>query len=229
MIARFIITEEQARTGTHTGTCGVCGQHTERGHAHTDILQKTTSNITVTFPHMTDTMCEYCVAMWDNGKANPYNRGLLAYRGKVYFPLIAANPELNTPERPTWANAIRDIDPALPRVCVINTDPKKRVWPRARITSGDAISILIHDNSRTISDNVNCSLSKLKETINLLEDVYTLGFSKASMEGSLFSILKQVKLVGFDKTQQLENKLKILRLTPEFLPAVIVCQKREEL
>ena len=52
MIARFIITEEQARTGTHTGTCGVCGQHTERGHAHTDILQKTTSNITVTFPHI---------------------------------------------------------------------------------------------------------------------------------------------------------------------------------
>jgi hypothetical protein len=227
MIARFIVKPEEARTGSHAGVCGVCAQYTERGVHKDDVLQKTTSNVTVTFPGLTDTMCEYCLSMWDNGKPNKFNRALLATEGKLYFPLIAANPEIQSEERPTWGEALRALKPEEPRVCVLNLDFKKRVWPRAKISQGDALSILIHDNSRTFSDNLQCSLSRLIETLDLLEKIYTLGFSKAAMETSLMGIQKQVKAVGFNVTMALERELQELRQTPEFLPAIIVCQKRE--
>lgn len=224
--ARFIVTEP--RLGQHSGTCGVCGQPSDQAWARTEILQKTTSNTTVTFPFNTDAICEYCVVMWECGRANPWNRGLLAIPGRVWFPLIAENAEISSPDRPTWANALRSLNPALPRVVVLTTDFKKRVWPRARISQGDTLSLLLHDTSRGISDNRDCSLSKLLSVLDFVEEVYTLGFSKASIESGLFSVQKQVAKVGWAKTAELEKQLQALRKLPELVPATLIAQKKPE-
>lgn len=222
-VSRLII--QDPNCGAHAGVCGVCGEYSEQAWPRNEILQKTTSNITVTFPHNTDAMCEYCVVMWDGGRSNKWNRGLLAVPGMTYFPLIAENAELQTEERPTWVQALRTLDPDSPRVCVLNTDFKKRVWPRAKISHGDHLSMLIHDTSRSISDNRSLSLKLLLDVLAFIEDVYTLGFSKTAIETSLMGIQKQVKVVGFAQTAKLESQLCELRRLQEFTPAVMVAQK----
>lgn len=218
----------QPRPGIHAGRCMVCGCDSKQQHARTDVLQKTSANITTLCPFNTDTMCEYCVVMWECGRVNPYNRSILATPGSILFPIISANEAVTDAARPTWATALRRLDPTLPRVMVLTSDFKKRIWPRARVSQGDRLDILLHETGRGISNIVACSLERLLATLTIVEQIYALGFSKTSIEQGLFSVPKQVQKVGFTQTLEFEYQLQELRKTPELLPASIIAPMPEK-
>jgi hypothetical protein len=222
-LSRFII--KDPKPGCVQGKCGVCGVESDRQHSRDLVLKKTSANLTVMFPFNTDSICEHCIVMWDAGAANPWNRALLAIPGKVFFPVISDNPDVVTEERPTWGSALRRLDPDLPRIAILTTDPKKRNWPRARISQGDRFDVLIHDGARCISDVRIMSLSRLIETLDFVEMVYNLGFSKTAIENGLMGVQKAVQKVGFKKTVDLEAELKELRRHPELVMASMVARQ----
>ena len=212
-----------APPGTTTGQCGVCGTVSEGQYPREDILDTTGSNITTLFPHNTPTMCAPCVVLWRRPKH--WHRGIFATSQAVYFPLIA-DSEHRSPERPLW----RDLAAApsrwqgQPCVAVLTTDPKKRVWPHARVSQGDGLLLYIHDPSRGVSGNRWVEWQGLAETLALIEEAYALGASKAQIAETLYTPAL-LKAYGLARLLALEARLTPARATPEFLPALIMAQK----
>lgn len=111
---------------------------------------------------------------------------------------------------------------------MLTTDPKKRVWPLARVSQGDMCCVYLHDPSRGISGNVWVSLQALIEALDIIESAYNAGFSKPAIAESLYSSHKIANLVGLAETKALENCLGDLRGKSEFIPALIIAQKEEQ-
>jgi hypothetical protein len=112
------------------------------------------------------------------------------------------------------------------RVAILTTDPKKRIWCYAQISQGDTLSLYLHDPSRGISGNRILSLKTLVAHLGWIEDKMTThGFSKAAIADSLIRDIKAVKKVGIDHCMALETAAQSMRLTPEFIPALIIAQK----
>lgn len=212
-----------APAGTHTGICGICAAEGETHYHKLDVLDKLTSNVTAFFTGQSELMCASCAALWRQPKY--WHRAILATPDRVLFPVISA--ESATPERPAWSQAIREVNPAQPRVAVLNTDPKKRVWPHARVSAGDGLWLYVYDSSRCIAGNRLVSLSRLIATLDTIERIYSMGFTKDHIETSLLSYQKLVVQLGATRVARLERELADLRRLPEFAPAVIIAQKQE--
>jgi hypothetical protein len=191
------------------------------------ILDTSGSNITTLFPHNTPYMCRHCVALWKVPKY--WHRGIFATPEATYFPLIAAS-EHQRAERPLW----RDLFHAPERwqetscVAVLTTDPKKRVWPHARVSWGARLLLYVHDPSRGVSSNRWVHWDTLAATLVLVEQAYALGAAKAQITETLYTPAL-LKTYGLRVLRQLEAALQPARQTPEFLPALIVAQKLKEL
>ena len=68
----------------------------------------------------------------------------------------------------------------------------------------------------------------LLETLDLVESIYTMGFSKMGIRLSLLRESSRVRSFGIRQVIDLENQLKPLRATPEFAVAVIIAQRKEQ-
>jgi|SRR5882672_2820318 len=209
-----------APRGAESGICAVCGFEGD-GQYGRDILDITTSNVTALFELAYGHICAPCYGLWSKPKY--WHRGIFATRGGVRFPVISR--ESVTPERPTWSQALRALSPDEPRAIVLTTDPKKRVWPFARVSSGDTAWIYIHDPSRGVSSNRPVSIKKLLAALDLVEQVYALGWSKPWIARSLMGSQNAIVSTGLDVALNLDRRLAQIRNEPEFLPALIVAQK----
>ena len=205
--------------GTDPGQCSVCGWHGPT-YAKTQVFSKSTGAVSVLATVPTDRICVHCAALW--GEPKVFARAVLATPEAVQFPTIAPDP---TGQRPTWGQALAALEPELPRVCILTTDPKKRVWPFAQVSQGDRLSMYVHDPSRGISGNRVVSLALLLSTLADVEAIYNLGFSKIAIERGLLGDLKRAQALGIPATVAHERHLQSVRTLPEFLPAVIVAQK----
>lgn len=199
--------------------CSVCGWYGPT-YAKTEVFSKSTGAVSVLATVPTDRICVHCAALW--GEPKVFARAVLATPEAVQFPMIAPDP---AGQRPTWGQALAALDPTQPRVCILTTDPKKRVWPFAQVSQGDRLSMYVHDPSRGISGNRVVSLSLLLGTIADIEAIYNLGFSKAAIERGLLDDLKRSKALGISATVAHERHLQSVRTLPEFLPALIIAQK----
>lgn len=146
----------------------------------------------------------------------------------AYAEAVASDKRLRAVERPVWSDAVREIPHDVPRAIVLNTDPKKRVWPKARVSSGRCAWVYVHDTSRAVSDSREVDLVRLVECLDVVEACLALGFSKFTVEQSLYSGgMKLLNEHGPAQVTLLERRLAELRRTPEFVPAVIVSRRRE--
>ena len=204
--------------GPCSGTCSLCGLPGDGQYLRNEILEKTSANLTALFDLNRDTICAHCVAVWREPKK--WHRGVCADEKGVLFPVISRDSVTN--ERPLWADVLRSLD-ELPRVIVLTTDPKKRVWPFARVSSGDSACIYLHDPSRGVSGNAWVSLAVLRKTLTTIESAYNAGFSKEAIRTSLYVNYQQA--LGCPNIRTLEQSLIAIRNQPEFLPALIVAQK----
>lgn len=220
-ISHFLVPD--APPGPATGCCGVCGTTGTGMYPRTQILDSSGSNITILFPHNTPYMCRHCVALWRMPKR--WHRGIFASAETTYFPLIA-DSEHRSAERPLWrdlfASPTRWAD--IPRVAVLTTDAKKRVWPHARVSQGAQLLLYIHDPSRGVSGNRWVTWQALAATLTLVEEASALGAVKGQIAETLYTPAL-LKAHGLATLKQLESALMPARRQPEFLPALIVAQK----
>lgn len=217
--------------GSESGQCSLvnCGYMGNDLFDRNTVLQSLTSNVTAALTLSSDLICPHCCEAWNAGTKGPakvFNRAFLATAERVLFPVISAESE--TPERPTWADALRYLDVSLPRVALLTTDPKKRIWPFTRVSSGDCCWIYLHDPTRGISGNRVVSLAKLRRILNLVESVYADGFSKSQIERSLYLAQPLIQKLGLSAAFRLETALAEHRNAPEFLPALLVAQRPQK-
>lgn len=218
-ISHFIYPD--APPGSESGVCALCGYEGSGQYRRDDVLDILTSNVTAIFELRYDHICGPCYGLWS--KPKHWHRGILATPGQAVFPVISN--ESATEERPTWSQAFRSLQPEQPRAIILTTDPKKRVWPFARVSSGPVCSIYIHDPSRGISENSSATIPRLRQALNLVEQAYSFGFSKPFIARSLIGCQKAILQIGLDAALALEHRLSAIRNEPEFLPALIVAQK----
>lgn len=205
--------------GSYSGHCSLCGLTGDGQFLRDDILEKTTANLTALFDLNRSTMCAHCVAVWREPKK--WHRGVYATADGVQFPVISR--ESATEDRPVWSDVLRAITD-LSRVLILTTDPKKRVWPLARASSGQTACIYVHDPSRGISGNYWVNIPALTRALGIIETAYTAGFSKEAIQCSLFQS-KTSQTYGLIATRALESEIAALRSSAEFIPALIAAQK----
>ena len=220
-IARLIYPD--APSGSLSGYCSICGDYGDTHYHRNDLLTPTSANLTSIFDFHHPHVCRFCSSIWREPKK--YHRAILATPEQVLFPVISS--ESATDERPTWGRAIRALRRDVPRVMILTTDPKKRVWPFARISQGPTAWIYVHDPSRGLSQNVTIDLDRQLAALGLIEQAYDAGFSKPAIEQSLYSSHKQVQAVGIQATSILERDLAAIRGSAEFITALIMAQKTE--
>jgi hypothetical protein len=199
--------------------CCVCGTHGP-SVPRKQVFSKSTGAVSVLATVPSDCICCHCAASW--GEPKKWGRAILATPGNVQFPTISPDPK---GERPTWKQALTQLDRTQPRVCILTTDPKKRIWPFAQVSQGDRLSMYLHDPSRGVSGNRAVSLDALLSALEQIEAIYCQGFSKVSIEQGLLGDLKRAQSLGIPHSVALERNLQTLRITPEFLPALIIAQK----
>lgn len=217
-ISHFLYPDAPA--GVYTGLCALCG-YDGPGQYKRDILDITTSNVTALFELAYDLICAPCYGVWTRPKH--WHRGIFATGAGVRFPVISRESVTN--ERPAWSDVFRLLRADESRALVLTTDPKKRVWPFARVSVGDTAWMYIHDPPRGVSGNRAVSIKKLIAALDLVEHVYSLGWSKPWIAQSLIGSQKAVLSVGLDAALALDQRLAAIRNEPEFLPALIVAQK----
>lgn len=213
-----------APAGNHAGLCAICGTLDNGCWPRNDILDKTSANLTAIFDLNQDLVCRHCCAIWREPKK--YHRAIYADTTQVLFPVISRESATDT--RPVWSDLIAAGLNDGPRVMVLTTDPKKRVWPFARVSHGDTAVIYVHDPSRGVSGNVAVSVARLRQALAAIETAYVAGFPKPVIEASLWSSPRTVTQVGLPEARRLEAALINLRDTPEFIPALIAAQKGDQ-
>lgn len=129
--------------------------------------------------------------------------------------------------RPCW----RDVARALPdrvgeqHICLLNTDYKKRVWPRTPVTTvGEAMRWYVYDPSRGVAGVQRLSLRRLIAVLGLVEEVHG-EFPKPRIELGLHGEPRAALRVGWERLTEWERRLRAVRSTSEFVVAMIIAQK----
>lgn len=150
--------------------------------------------------------------------------------GTGYHPLISRE-EAKKQNRPCWSNLARKVwqdRNGQGVLCILTTDVKKRVWPRARVgILGTTTPVYLHDPEQNLSGVVIIDWKNMLEKLDFVEELLNSGFNKISIRRSLLSDLKTTQSVGLAKTIDYENKLSALRARPEFQFAYVISQKEK--
>lgn len=133
--------------------------------------------------------------------------------------------------RPLWRDLVRSVWPARAGqhcLLLLATDPKKRVWYKARTGAlGSHTPLYLFDNARHQKRPLTLDWPVLLTTLDLVETIYAAGFSKRGIEAFLLSETKAAGKAGMQQVSDWEFALRPLRPTPEFLVSVIIAQKPE--
>lgn len=154
--------------------------------------------------------------------------GILVFEdGTFHKPLISRASASKKEDRPCWSDLVRDIWPHRAgerMVCILSTDPKKRTWTRAFVTTlGKTTSVYLYDTSRFLKTNVTVDWSEMLRTLAFFEEVYTAGFSKRDIETCLAENYRL--FLDLEQAPEWEAHLAVLRGTPEFKFVSIIAQK----
>lgn len=91
----------------------------------------------------------------------------------------------------------------------------------------DYAGSFLHDPSRGTSENRALVLVRLRQALDIIEQIYTLGFSKPQIATSLLINSQLANQLGLAEVVKHESRLASIRNAPEFLPALITAQKGE--
>lgn len=131
--------------------------------------------------------------------------------------------------RPIWSDLLRQLWPAHAGarcLLILATDPKKRVWNRARVgTIGAATPFLVFDSSRHLLRVVTADMEAMLSVLTLVEEIYTAGFSKRAISQSLLREQKPTAKIGHARTLAYERALSALR-PMEWFPLVVIVAQR---
>jgi hypothetical protein len=211
-----------------TAHCAVTGLAITAGYPAHAIIPSTTGNMLDILPGGAAGWLSEDAAIC---YANDFRMGgrLIFEDGTMHYPLIDAKAAAEQ-ERPCWRTLIARELPARVgqrHLCLLNTDYKKRVWPRTPVSAvGPTMRWHINDASRGVQAVVQLNLQHLLSTLALVEEVYE-AYPKPRIERGLWDA-KMPSGVTWPQMQQWERALRSARTTPEFAVAIIVAQKGQQ-
>lgn len=217
-------------------TCSISGQPITRGYRVSDMVTDATAEFLDAFRggvggYVSESAAR-CIRSDNPRNGRPCARSHLIFAGDdALMPLIsrAAARKLG---RPCWSDLVRAVWPAQKgRTClvIITTDTKKRLWIRARVGAlGVRTPLLYHDAETGRSEVMHVSWPDVIACLDLVESIYTAGFAKPAIRGSLFSAQTAVQAAGVARTLEWERALRPWRETSEFIVATLIAQRAEE-
>ncbi len=211
-----------------TANCAITGLHITHGYPVWDIVPNTAGEYLDLLPNGTNGYVSDSAARAIKGTWNLGSR-IIFSDGTHYHPLIARD---KTGERPCWSDLVRQLwitKRGEPVLMILTTDVKKRVWHKARIgVLGSATPVMIYDVSDSGLSSVQViDWAVLLEILDVVENIYSMGFSKNGIRYSLLREWSRVPLLGVRQVVDLDNQLKPLREKIEFAMAVLISQKKE--
>ena len=147
--------------------------------------------------------------------------------GTGYHPLINREAA-QAAGRPCWSDLTRLVLERFGQkcLCILTTDVKKRVWPRARVgVLGKRTDVFIHDAELGLSSVFPISWKPMVKWLDFIETLYQSGFSKTAINNNLLREIKTAQAIGLTQTIRFEQQLSAMRGRPEFAFSLIVAQK----
>lgn len=208
--------------------CAMTGVQITHGYPIWDIVPHESGEFLDFLPNGVNGYISETAARAIKGTWNLGSRIIFA-NGDHYHPLIARD---KNGERPCWSDLARQLwmeRRGQSVLMILTTDFKKRVWHRSRIgVLGSATPVMIHDVADSgISSVQIIDWAVLLETLDVVENIYSMGFSKNGIRHSLLREWNRVQSFGARHVIELDNQLKPLREKTEFTMAVIIAQKKE--
>jgi hypothetical protein len=211
----------------HSGICSTCGAIIDGDAvAIEEIDGKAFSNHFETFRFGSSHICLACAWMFSQGKGKPGNYIATPDR----FEQAVISVESVVEDKRPWLEIIREIaamPPDTPVTGVLTTDVKIRLWPRARLYSVGRFGLYVHCPDYDISQNVECDIHELLATIDLMLPILAAGFAKASLWYGLYRDYTRITK-HLDKAPGWESRLREIRHTPVFLPALLMAGVTKE-
>lgn len=204
--------------------CAMTGEALEYGYRLPKVIDKKTTGQAELFRFGGQMLGERAARLM---KASKLLRGnLLAMPGKGLRPLISISSA--SEERPAWRDIVRKLKSGTPTIAIISGEFQRRLWHLAPLSYfGGSWRPFCNFDDECRPLNIN--VIKLRECLDLVEQVYADGFSKSAIKSGLMggSAIKVIKVVGFGKTKEYETWLNNWRKTDEFKLAVFIAQKEE--
>jgi hypothetical protein len=223
---------DEAPQGAPTGArCALTGVAIERGYPVADIVPDSAGEFLDMLAGGVDGAGWFAPNVARAFKGT-WNMGawMIFEDGTGYHPLINRAAALEQ-GRPCWSQLVRDVwrdRRGMKCVCILTTDFKKRLWPRARVgVLGEATPVLLHDPDQHVSGPVTINWQVMLEALDLVERAHTAGFSKPGIAQSLLRewTTAQATPGGLRETMAWETQLQQRRGTHEFAMAVVIAQR----
>jgi hypothetical protein len=139
-------------------------------------------------------------------------------------PMVSRESAIKANRR-CWMDILNEIEPGTPTVAIFSTDTKRRLWLLAELSIvGHAWRVYLHEGET--SRNLTVDIYRLRKCLALLEQIYSIGFSKIAMRESLYDLAAMRKArISYRDVARLESDLNQWRGTDEFLLSLFVVQK----
>ena len=207
-----------------TGNCATCGAILTEG-VPTSAINNPTFSQHADFWRYGTHCCPACAWLYAAGKGKPGN--LLAYGDRLEYLVISTVSVV--PDKRPWLVVLPELlslPPETPLTGVLTTDVKPRVWPRMVLSSVGAPVLMTHAPEYDLSAPVAVDLAALLDLTQTVCEALTLGYTKLSVfRGLTRDYPRFVK--NMEVSNRLEQTLRPLRQTPEFVPALVMAQKGE--
>lgn len=203
--------------------CPICGTEFDEGCHLTKhkIIKPTTGDLADIFRDAS-WICPDCAAAFVDSRTLTSNVLVVEHVG--YKPVVSDASA--TEDRPTWRQLIRTLPDGVQTVAIVTSNTKRRLWPRAVVSTwGEHWQPLFVDGD--VDRLLTVNVYKLRECLDIIEQVYNLGFSKQAIASGLIdsSQMKAIKTIGLPVVAEFERTLILWRDTDEFLIALFVAQK----
>jgi len=209
-------------------TCCITGSRITEGIAWYRVIPASTGEYLDLMHGMTFEYMSLDAAAAFKGSWNMGSR-LIFEDGTAYHPYIASS-SADANERTYWSALVREVWPGRAGqqcLCIVAGDFKKKVWPRARVGPlGSDTPVYVLDPDRFVSQNLTVNWERLIAMLDLMETIYTAGFSKAAIADGLYL---HYAAFGIDPVRAIgwEAELQSVRGRPEFTMAILIAQRKE--
>lgn len=198
--------------------CGICGQSISEGYRTKALIKQTTAEIADIFRGHA-WVCRDCARVFGDSR---FTGNFISVDGAGVRPMVALSSV--TAERPAWRELLRQIPHNVLTVTVVTSNTKRRLWVRAVVSAfGAHWQPFFVDGA--VERLLTIDIERLRECLDLVEGIYELGYSKATMALNLLDNLKLSVAVGLPTASALEVALQAWRGTDELILSLFVAQK----
>lgn len=226
-------TPEKPNLLPENALCALTGNLIEYGYPVKTIITNTSADIPDTFRYISDFVSVPAARCY---KASGLLRGnLLALNRTGLRPFVSQDSSTN--ERPSWRSVIfNKLTSGTQTVAIFTDESKRRLWPNARLSIfGEYWQPYLNASpwpgSAPVSRLLTVNASHVRKCLRLVEEIYSIGFSKPAIAIGLLhpSNRKKIQAIGITQAKEYENQISLWRDKDEFLLSIFVAQKMEDI